>query len=89
MKYDCVIFDLDGTLIDNSAGICSSIANFLPKFGISGVSEKEIRPMFKDCTRSILKNHFNPLTIGQITYVALVAIVIAVIHYVTRRKRLV
>ena len=37
----------------------------------------------------ILKNHFNPLTIGQITYVALVAIVIAVIHYVTRRKRLV
>ena len=37
----------------------------------------------------ILKNHFNPLTIGQITYVALVAIVIAVIHYMTRRKRLV
>ena len=37
----------------------------------------------------ILKNHFNPLTIGQITYVALVAIVIATIHYVTRRKRLV
>ena len=37
----------------------------------------------------ILKNYFNPLTIGQITYVALVAIVIAVIHYVTRRKRLV
>lgn len=37
----------------------------------------------------ILKNHFNPLNIGQITYVALVAIVIAIIHYVTRRKRLV
>ena len=37
----------------------------------------------------ILKNHFNPLTIGQITYVALVAIVIAIIHYMTRRKRLV
>ena len=37
----------------------------------------------------ILKNHFNPLTIGQITYVALVAIVIAAIHYMTRRKRLV
>lgn len=58
MKYDCVIFDLDGTLIDNSTGICSSIVNFLPKFGVLGVSEEEVRPMFKDCTRSILKNHF-------------------------------
>ena len=37
----------------------------------------------------ILKNYFNPLTIGQITYVALVAIVITIIHYMTRRKRLV
>ena len=37
----------------------------------------------------ILKNHFNPLTIGQIAYLGVVGIVIATIHYMTRRKRLV
>lgn len=59
MKYDCVIFDLDGTLIDNSEGICSSILSLLPEFGISGTGEEELRPMLKDCTRNILKNNFS------------------------------
>ena len=43
-SYQYLLFDLDGTLTDSSAGITNSVAYALKKFGIEVEDPNELRP---------------------------------------------
>lgn len=55
-KFDLLIFDLDGTLIDNSAGILMCFNLTLEKYGFKPVVLKRITPMFGSPIKDIFKN---------------------------------
>ncbi|MEJ6401165.1 HAD family hydrolase [Nicoliella lavandulae] len=46
MKYDAVIFDVDGTLIDSFPRYSSIMKQIMPKYGIEQISETELKDTF-------------------------------------------
>lgn len=42
-KYDAALFDVDGTVLDTSAGIIKSVSETVDKFGLKKLSESELR----------------------------------------------
>ena len=44
MKYQTILFDLDGTLIDPAVGITNSVAHALMKFGIENMDRTTLYP---------------------------------------------
>lgn len=59
MQYRCIIFDLDGTLMDTSAGILKCVDHIVAQFGLDSLSEQEklsfigpsIQESFRRCYR--------------------------------------
>ena len=42
MKYELVIFDVDGTLLDTSEGVLSSVKYTIERFGFDMPDDKEV-----------------------------------------------
>lgn len=64
MKFDTVIFDVDGTLIDNSQGIYNCIRYALQKMGLPDLSDSELRafvgpPLFESGKKILLLDDEN------------------------------
>ena len=47
MKYETILFDLDGTLTDPGVGITNSVAYALLKFGITVPERKRFYPLYR------------------------------------------
>ena len=43
MRNDCVLFDLDGTLVDTYPGIAASIRYSLEKMGWGEISQEQLK----------------------------------------------
>ena len=43
-RFDCIIFDFDGTLADTAAGILATVKETFRRLGFSGASDERIRP---------------------------------------------
>jgi len=56
MKYDCVIFDLDGTLLNTLDDLCDSVNFALRQFGMPERSLSEIRNFVGNGVRILVKS---------------------------------
>lgn len=55
LPFDCVVFDLDGTLIDSAADIARVVNRTLAEIGRSPVSEEQIRGLVGDGAQNLLR----------------------------------
>lgn len=53
-RFDAVVFDLDGTLVDTAPDIIAYLNDMLAELGRPGLAHDEVRPMIGDGVRSLL-----------------------------------
>ncbi len=53
-RFDAVVFDLDGTLVDTAPGILAFLNEMLVEFGRPGLDLEAVRPMIGDGVRSLM-----------------------------------
>ena len=58
-NIDCVIFDLDGTLIDGTEGILSSVKYLIKKHNLADISEEELLSFIGPPIQNSLKKVYN------------------------------
>ena len=54
-----LVFDLDGTLIDSSADLCSSVSATLEEVGLSPLSQQEVSSFIGDGAASLVRRALN------------------------------
>ena len=54
-NIDCVIFDLDGTLIDGTEGILSSVKYLIKKHNLEDISDEELLSFISDYKINLLE----------------------------------
>ena len=55
LRFEAVVFDLDGTLVDSAPDLCALVNDMLAELGRPGLDLEEVRPMIGDGSRALLE----------------------------------
>ena len=66
MKYDAVIFDLDGTLLDTLEDLAASVNYALEDAGLPGRTIEEVRQFIGDGVRMLITRAASPVDNAEV-----------------------
>lgn len=58
-KYTCILFDLDGTLLDTSKGVLKSVSYTIEKLGLPSISEEKMKTFIGPPIQNSFRNVYS------------------------------